>query len=114
MLSREKGACKGFRAALPPAGLAGASRCGQGCGQGLEAFLAGRLIKRGFRLGSRGPAHPCSLPLGPSQLGGVMKGLGPPLPSAHEGVQEDPALLLLLPSPCPPRFPFSEGPEIES
>lgn len=71
---------------------------------GAEAFRLAPVRGLGW---DPGPAQPWAFLWGPSQLGGVMKGLGATLPSAHECPGGTLPLLLLLPSPCPPRFPFS-------
>lgn len=63
VLSREKGACKGFREALPPARLAGAPGL-QGCGQGLRPS-GWPLIKRGLGREPVGQPSPWAFPLGP-------------------------------------------------
>ena len=94
----------------PPLGLAGAPGL-QGCGQGLRPS-GWPLMKRGLGREPGGQPSPWAFLWGPSQLGGVMKGLGATPPQCPRGCPGGTLpLLLLLPSPCPPQFPSSEGPE---
>lgn len=100
----------------PQLSLAGAPGL-QGCGQGLRPS-GWPLIKRGLGQEPGGQPSPRAFLWGPSQLGGVMKGLGATLPESPHGVQEG------LSGPChfcccpcchllSSWFPSSEGQEDE-